>query len=112
MSKQNWQMKNKYNYPKKNQKKPAQGGKQGPAAKGANWKQESEAFRANLRAARGGTLTKEEQDNLTQANEAGLVQCPNCGRKFNQNAADRHIPYCASKQKLDNIKKSTKGRKF
>ena len=24
------------------------------------------------------------------------VQCPHCGRRFNEAAADRHIPKCAS----------------
>jgi endogenous inhibitor of DNA gyrase (YacG/DUF329 family) len=27
------------------------------------------------------------------------VACKHCGRKFNEKAAERHIPYCATKQK-------------
>lgn len=27
------------------------------------------------------------------------MECPYCGRKFNENAAERHIPYCKTKSK-------------
>ena len=29
----------------------------------------------------------------------GLTQCAFCGRKFNDDAAKKHIPYCESKSK-------------
>jgi len=102
---------NKYNnyYPKG---KAMPKSKPGAASKGgkAKWKAESEAFRANLKAARGATLTKEEQNAVSHASENLLVPCPHCGRKFNDQAAQRHIPFCASKQKVDGIKKGGKGR--
>ena len=88
--------------------KPGAGGKGGMAATGGKWKQESEAFRANLRAARGGKLSKEEETALAQLNQAGMVQCDSCGRKFNENAAARHIPFCQTKNKIDTIKKGGK----
>lgn len=28
-----------------------------------------------------------------------LTPCPHCGRKFNENAAARHIPLCLERQK-------------
>ena len=28
------------------------------------------------------------------APDPSLVQCPHCGRRFNENAAERHIPKC------------------
>jgi len=28
--------------------------------------------------------------------DPSFVQCPHCGRRFNQNAAERHIPACAN----------------
>jgi len=100
-------------YPSKNKGK-APMGKPGAGGKGgkAKWKAESEAFRANLRAARGAPLSKDEQQSLAQASEAGLTPCPHCGRKFNDNAAQRHISFCATKSKVDNIKKGPiKGRR-
>jgi len=27
-------------------------------------------------------------------------ECPGCGRKFNENAAKKHIPFCVNKQKM------------
>jgi len=109
---------NRYNnpYPSKNKGK-APAGRAGPGgnAKGgkAKWKAESEAFRANLKAARGATLSKEEQQSVAQASEANLIPCPHCGRKFNDNAAQRHISFCATKSKVDNIKKGPiKGRRY
>ena len=88
--------------------KPGASGKAGMGATGGKWKQESEAFRANLRAARGGKLTKEQEAAVAQASSAGMVQCDSCGRKFNENAAARHIPFCQTKNKIDTIKKGGK----
>lgn len=34
----------------------------------------------------GGTVEMQEDDDL--------VECPSCGRKFNESAAERHIPGC------------------
>ena len=32
------------------------------------------------------------------------VQCNYCGRKFNETAAKRHIPFCANKAKENSMK--------
>ncbi|CAD8172016.1 unnamed protein product [Paramecium pentaurelia] len=51
------------------------------------WKKQSEAFRQMINAAKqGGTVDIQPQDDL--------VECPGCGRKFSEQAADRHIPGC------------------
>jgi len=87
------------------QAKATQGNASGIASKKASWKQQSEVFRSNLKQARGVTLAKEEQVNLAKGQHEGLVQCEHCARKFNEAAAQRHIPYCKNKQKMDNLKK-------
>ncbi|CAD8123513.1 unnamed protein product [Paramecium sonneborni] len=51
------------------------------------WKKQSEAFRQMINAAKsGGTVDIQPQDDL--------VECPACGRKFSEQAAERHIPGC------------------
>ncbi|CAK83993.1 unnamed protein product (macronuclear) [Paramecium tetraurelia] len=51
------------------------------------WKKQSEAFRQMISAAKsGGTADIQPQDDL--------VECPACGRKFSEQAAERHIPGC------------------
>jgi hypothetical protein len=32
------------------------------------------------------------------------IQCPYCGRKFNENAAQRHIDFCKTKSMKDQMK--------
>ncbi|CAD8104537.1 unnamed protein product [Paramecium primaurelia] len=51
------------------------------------WKKQSEAFRQMISAVKqGGTVEIQPQDDL--------VECPACGRKFSEQAAERHIPGC------------------
>jgi DNA-directed RNA polymerase subunit RPC12/RpoP len=54
------------------------------------WKLEHEQFMAILKANKTGAIvpTNPDLDNR--------VECPTCGRKFNETAADRHIPKCGS----------------
>ena len=54
------------------------------------WKLQSEQFKAAMKAGRTGeappaAMMEELDDRIT---------CPTCGRKFNQLAAERHIPLC------------------
>ncbi|CAD8105534.1 unnamed protein product [Paramecium sonneborni] len=65
------------------------------------WKAQSEAFRAIIRQAKGQKLTKEEQVQLNGAMESAqeLVQCKFCNRKFNVEAAKKHIVFCETKSK-------------
>ena len=75
------------------------------------WKQQSEAFREAIRAARefkdyeqkkqdamsfGGPLPPPPVAARPSAVDPSLIPCPHCERRFNQKAADRHIPQCQS----------------
>jgi len=80
------------------------------AAKKPDWKQQSEAFRASMKVARGEKLSKDEQVAITKNQQDSLVPCDHCGRKFNEKAAERHIPFCQSKQKMEALKKGPKAK--
>jgi len=75
--------------------RPVGGGKKGNQA----WKYKSQGLRAAIASARG-TTVKDSRGREVPAMPAGpdpsLVQCPHCSRRFNQKAADRHIPRCQS----------------
>jgi hypothetical protein len=55
------------------------------------WKSESEALRKAMVAARG-VSAGDGDDSVAVADN--LTPCPHCSRRFNQKAADRHIPQC------------------
>jgi len=61
-----------------------------------------------MRAARGEKLSHSEQVALDIAQQDDLIPCDHCGRKFNEKAAEKHIPFCANKKKLDNVKATGK----
>jgi len=99
-------------FEKDNRKKKGRG--PGPSnnanQKGGKWKQQSEAFRAGLRAARGEELTESESKALNKQDDH-LILCKFCGRKFNEKAAERHIAFCESKSRVDKNKVAGKGRR-
>jgi rubrerythrin len=72
----------------------------GDGGAAAKWKAESNAFREAMKAARMYNKAKAEGKPLpppmASAPDPSLVPCPNCGRSFNQKAADRHIPQCSN----------------
>jgi len=37
-----------------------------------------------------------------------MVKCNSCGRKFSEKAAQKHVPFCNNKTKLDQIKQGGK----
>lgn len=67
--------------------------------KKASWKEKSDQLRAAIGLAR----AKNPQDRqryeaeLARVNEAALTRCEYCGRSFNAEAAQRHIPFCRNK---------------
>lgn len=72
-------------------------------AKPSNWKAKSEALRDQMKEARLVAKFKREGRSLAdlpppKPTDAALddrIPCPHCGRKFAQQAAERHIPKCA-----------------
>ncbi|XP_037025730.1 uncharacterized protein LOC119067083 isoform X3 [Bradysia coprophila] len=75
-----------------------------PATKKSNWRQKHEEFIAAIRSAKqvqahlaaGGKLS--DLPPPPPSENPDYVQCPHCSRRFNQGAADRHIPKCANFQ--------------
>lgn len=72
-------------------------------APASNWKAKSEALRDQMKEARLVAKFKREGRSLAdlpppKPTDAALddrIPCPHCGRKFGQQAAERHIPKCA-----------------
>jgi hypothetical protein len=66
------------------------------------WKSQSEAFREQIKYNRMMSKAEKEGKSLASlppppANTADQrVPCPHCGRKFDAQVADRHIPHCAT----------------
>ena len=64
------------------------------------WKQQSQQFREAMRAARMYNQAAAKGEDLPppviSAPDPSLVLCPHCGRRFNEKAAERHIPQCQS----------------
>ena len=72
----------------------------GSSGKEGKWKAQSNQLReamANMRA-----ITKAEKEGkplppaMPSGPDMSLIGCPHCGRRFNQKAAERHIPKCQS----------------
>ncbi len=60
----------------------------------SKWKIQSNAFRQAMQAARQPNDTSSVTVSTT---DPSYVQCPNCLRRFNEVAAERHIPLCKNK---------------
>ncbi|XP_010004784.1 PREDICTED: zinc finger C2HC domain-containing protein 1A [Chaetura pelagica] len=67
-----------------------------PPKKPSNWKRKHEEFIATIRAAKG--LNLKDGGKLPPppppSYDPDYIQCPYCQRRFNENAADRHINFC------------------
>uniref|UniRef100_A0A6E8VIL9 C2HC/C3H-type domain-containing protein n=1 Tax=Anopheles coluzzii TaxID=1518534 RepID=A0A6E8VIL9_ANOCL len=71
-------------------------------SKQSNWRKKHEEFIATIRAAkemkahlaRGGKLS--DLPPPPPSENPDYIQCPHCSRRFNQTAAERHIPKCAT----------------
>lgn len=73
------------------------------------WKKQSEAFRAMLKQSRNEPMTQQDRNVFEEAQN--LVLCNWCGRKFNDSAAQKHIPFCEKKAKMDKMKQQSFKRK-
>lgn len=77
----------------------------GAAGNKNKWKMQSEMFRNAMKAARGadagGSVGNAQAAAAQQAMEQldDRTECKWCNRKFNEQAADRHIPLCEKKYK-------------
>jgi hypothetical protein len=71
-------------------------------------------FRAAMQVARGddaGGSSGGAAVNVPSPYDDDLVPCKICGRTFNENAAQRHIPLCEKKQKEQALKKGGPARR-
>ncbi|KAL4427026.1 hypothetical protein ABPG74_000981 [Tetrahymena malaccensis] len=79
--------------------------------KKSKWQLQSEAFRAQMRMARGETTNSQYDNQIVQeALNSDFIQCDYCGRKFNDQAAQRHIPFCKTKSQQNQIKQGGKAK--
>ncbi|XP_031232173.1 zinc finger C2HC domain-containing protein 1A isoform X1 [Mastomys coucha] len=69
-----------------------------PPKKPSNWRRKHEEFIATIRAAKGLDQALKEGGKLPPppppSYDPDYIQCPYCQRRFNENAADRHISFC------------------
>ncbi|XP_051879029.1 zinc finger C2HC domain-containing protein 1A [Pristis pectinata] len=69
-----------------------------PQKKPSNWRQKHENFIATIRAAKKATQIMKEGGTPPPPPpplyDPDYVQCPYCQRRFNENAAERHISFC------------------
>ncbi|XP_059749213.1 zinc finger C2HC domain-containing protein 1A isoform X1 [Bos taurus] len=69
-----------------------------PPKKPSNWRRKHEEFIATIRAAKGLGQVLKEGGKLPPppppSYDPDYIQCPYCQRRFNENAADRHINFC------------------
>ncbi len=74
------------------------------------WKIESARFRNAIKPQDKDGKSEDQPGALAPADyeKADYVQCPTCGRSFNDDAAKRHMPFCASKAKIDKMKNPQK----
>ena len=74
--------------------------KETASEKSAKWKNQSQAFREAMKAARDVSHAISTGAPLPpptiSAPDPSLIPCPHCGRRFNEKAAERHIPLCTS----------------
>jgi hypothetical protein len=99
----------------------AAGGGAGSAAdraiqgeKKAKWKEQSNAFREAMRMARMAKQAEETGGPMPQftpsAPDPSFIRCENCGRSFNERAAERHIPLCSNiRAKPSSLKRGSGG---
>jgi hypothetical protein len=90
-----------------------------PAANNSNaskWKEQSKQFRMAMQAARQFASGSDDADVLVGGAPASVpyvdpsfIQCPNCERRFNGKAAERHIPLCKNIRAKPSVLKKGSG---
>ena len=70
--------------------------------KRAGWKEKSDQLRAAVALARATDPAKRQmyEAELARVNQAVLTKCDFCGRSFNTEAAQKHIPFCRNKSMM------------
>lgn len=80
----------------------------------AKWKQDSNAFREAMKAARQVSKALATGAPLPpptySAPDPSMLPCPHCGRRFSQKAGERHIPQCSSIMAKPKVLKAHSGK--
>lgn len=72
----------------------------------AKWKLESAMLRTRIKASKGEDVSNTEEARIVSNFEKqDCVNCPHCGRSFNETAGNRHIPVCAERAKAGKVSK-------
>lgn len=77
----------------------------------SKWKLDSHNLRTGMRQARGlppPVAAGKDQVLLQEAQQHFRVKCDHCGRFFDTQVAQRHVPFCANKQKMNQMKNVSK----
>ncbi|XP_013398954.1 zinc finger C2HC domain-containing protein 1A isoform X2 [Lingula anatina] len=85
-------------------------GKNMGGPKKSNWRAQHQEFVKNIRNARGVQRALETGAPLPPPPAPSInpdyVQCPHCSRRFNESAAERHMPFCKEQhERIGNTKK-------
>nr|CCA24851.1 sporangia induced conserved hypothetical protein [Albugo laibachii Nc14] len=82
--------------------------------KKSSWKMRSSALREAMSSCRNvGKALKDGTKlppSVPSAPDPSLIQCEYCSRRFNDKAADRHIPFCREKTQRDRMKKASQSK--
>jgi endogenous inhibitor of DNA gyrase (YacG/DUF329 family) len=80
----------------------------------SSWKQKHEQFIESIRSARTVSKAIAKGDPLPEytpsAPNPDYVQCPYCERRFQQDTAERHIPFCKEKSQRVKMKANSAGK--
>ncbi len=92
--------------PRKVQKQLKEKPKKKDDGKIAKWKLQSAMLRTQLKAVKGVDVSNTEEAKIVANFEKqDFVNCPHCGRNFNETAGNRHIPVCADRAKAGKVSK-------
>ncbi|EGD83463.1 hypothetical protein PTSG_04071 [Salpingoeca rosetta] len=84
----------------------------GSTKKKADWREKHKQFIQNIRAARKVQKFINEGGDVSSlpppppSENPDYVKCPICSRRFNEDAAERHVKFCEEKSKRERIKKN------
>eukprot|EP01135_Chromosphaera_perkinsii_P003863 Nk52_evm11s259 gene=Nk52_evmTU11s259 len=77
--------------------------------KKSSWREKHQQFINTIKQARGEKI-ENAGHTLTSSENPDLVKCPHCERRFSENAAERHVPFCKALKIRSKISASDKAK--